>query len=579
MVNLIIDKMEVNVPEGTTILEAAKVIGIDIPTLCYLKDVNQTGNCRVCLVEVEGAQRLVTSCNTVVQEGMVINTHSEKVRKARRINVELLLSNHEVTCTSCVRSGSCELQRLSNALGIIDNIYEKKIVKKPWDHDFPLIRDNAKCISCLRCVQVCNNIQNVGVWDTVNSGGKTSIGVFGNKDIKESHCVLCGQCVAHCPVGALRVRDDTEILRDMLNDDSKFTVIQIAPAVRTAWAEDLGIKPEVATIERLVTALRRMGADYIFDTTFSADLTIMEEGKEFINLLKEDDESKFPLYTSCCPAWVSFIKSNFPGSVNKLSTAKSPQQMFGTIIKEDVAKNLCIDRENINVVSIMPCLAKKAEYELPTMKTNGDPDVDLVITTRELARMVRASFINPAKLKEGQFDIIQGTNVGQGTGAGVIFGATGGVMEAALRSVYAILTHENPDPSKFYDVRPVDGNTGWREASIDIGDKTVHIAIASGLANARKLVDAVEKGEKFYHFVEIMACPGGCVAGGGQPVSHDYEISLTRGSTLYTLDRNANLRFSHENPSILSLYERRPELSHMLHTDHTKWEIARNPFA
>ncbi|MBK5253050.1 MAG: (2Fe-2S)-binding protein [Peptostreptococcaceae bacterium] len=578
MVNLTINKEKVSVKEGTTILEAAKEIGIKIPTLCYLKNVNQTGSCRVCLVEVEGAQRLVTSCNTVVSEDMVINTRSEKVRKARRINVELLLSNHEVTCTSCVRSGNCELQTLSNTLGIIDNIYEKKIVKKPWDINFPLIRDNAKCISCLRCVQVCNNIQNVGVWDTVNSGGKTSVGVYGNKDINDSHCVLCGQCIVHCPVGALRVRDDTEIFRDMLHDESKVTIVQIAPAIRTAWGEDLGISSEVATVEKLITSLRRMGADYIFDTTFSADLTIMEEGMEFIHLLKEGDESKFPLYTSCCPAWVSFIKSNFPNSVKHLSTAKSPQQMFGTVIKEEVAKNMCIDRENINVVSIMPCLAKKAERELPTMKTNGDPDVDLVITTRELARMVKASFIDPAVLEEGQFDRIQGANVGDGTGAGVIFGATGGVMEASLRSVYAILTNEKPDPSKFYNVRPVDGNVGWREAKIDIGDKTLNIAIASGLANARKIVDAVEKGEKHYHFVEIMACPGGCVGGGGQPISHDFEISLFRGSTLYTLDKKADLRFSHENPSIISLYERRPDLVHELHTDHTKWDIPPNPF-
>ena len=573
MVTITIDKKTVQVPKGITILEAAKQNGIPIPTLCYLKDINEIGACRVCLVELEGKERLITACNNVVEEGMVIYTNSPKVRQARITNVRLILSQHDCNCPTCVRSGNCSLQKLANDLGIIRVPYEKQLFHSRWTKNFPLLRNYEKCIKCMRCIQICDKVQNMHVWDLANTGSRTTVDVTGNRILEESDCALCGQCITHCPVGALRERDDTPKVFRALADPDKITVVQIAPSVRAAWGEPFGLKREFATVKRLVTAMRRMGFDYIFDTNFTADLTIMEEGSEFLEKLKNKENEKFPLFTSCCPGWVRFMKSQYPDMVDQLSTAKSPQQMFGAVVKSYYAELLGVDPEKIFCVSVMPCLAKKHECTLPNMNDSGaGQDVDVVLTTREVDRMIRAEHIIPQELEEEEFD----TPLGVGTGAAVIFGATGGVMEAALRSAYYLVTGENPQPDAFREVR---GMNGWKEASFNLAGTELKVAVASGLGNTRKLMEALRKGEVSYHFVEIMACPGGCVGGGGQPVRDGEELAEIRSGILYGLDAANELRFSHENPSVLKCYEDYFEkpLSHrahqLLHTDHHAWKM------
>ena len=573
MVKLMINGQEVSVKNGTTIMDAAEKVGIHIPHLCYLKGINEIGACRVCVVEIKGMEKLVTACNTVCEDGMEIFTNSPRVRRYRRINVELILSDHNANCASCIKSGNCTLQQISNDLGIILTDYENIAEKPRWDINLPFIRDASKCVKCMRCVQVCEKIQDLGVWNLIGSGYRTSIGVRENNDISDIDCSLCGQCITHCPVGALRERDDRIALNDALEDPDKITVVQVAPAVRTAWGEQIGLKDKDATMGKLVCALKKIGFNYVFDTNYSADMTIMEEGSEFLSRLANRNRFTWPMYTSCCPGWVRFMKTQYPDMVDDLSTAKSPQQMFGALSKTYIAQKLGADPDKLYSVSIMPCTAKKYERSVKEVNDSGHgSDVDLVLTTRELDRFIRSDSIKPQDLIDMPFDDI----FGEGSGAAVIFGTTGGVMEAALRSAYFLVTGENPEPDAFKNVRGMDG---WKEATFDLAGTQLRVAVASGLGNARRLVEAVNKGEVAYDFVEIMACPGGCVGGGGQPFRDGEELAGERAKKLYGLDKHNDIRFSHENPAVKLTYSEYLDkpLSHraheLLHTDLKSWSL------
>lgn len=572
MVNLTIDNKAISIPAGTTIMEAAEANGIRIPRLCYLKEINEIGACRVCVVEMEGKEKLITSCNNIVEDGMVLYTNSPKVRMNRKNTVKLLLSQHDCQCAVCVRSGNCSLQQLANDLNIIDPPFHQELDRIPWNMNFPLIRDSAKCIKCMRCIQICDKVQSLNIWDLESTGSRTTVHVSKNRKIEEADCSLCGQCITHCPTGALRARDDTAKVWKAIDDPNKITVVQVAPAVRTAWGEALGLSREEATMGKITDSLRRLGFDYVFDTTFSADLTIMEEGSEFVKRLTSGELKDRPMFTSCCPGWVRFLKSQYPDMVSHLSTSKSPHQMFGAVTKTWFAEKLGVDPSSIYNISVMPCVAKKHEIDIPVMNDSGYRDVDVVLTTREVVRMIHAEHIDVGYLQDHPLDDPLGT----ASGAGVIFGATGGVMEAALRSAYYFVTGENADADAFADVRGMDG---WNESTFEIQGIPVRCAIVSGLGNTRRLIEAMRRKEVAYDFIEVMACPGGCSGGGGQPIHDGEELAAERADTLYHLDRNAKLRYSHENPSIHALYDEylgKPlsELAEkLLHTDHEAWQM------
>ena len=569
MVNLTIDGLKVCVPEGTTIMQAAASVGIEIPRLCYLKDINEISACKVCVVEVQGRNRVVTSCTTPVEEGLVVYTNSPKARRVRRSNVELILSQHDCLCATCVRSGNCSLQKLSNDLGIYDIPYERDIVDTPWDQNFPLIRDSKKCIKCMRCVQVCDKIQDLHVWDVQNTGSRTTVDVAGNITIDAANCSLCGQCITHCPVGALKERNDVPKIYEALADTSKVTVVQVAPAVRTAWAEAFNIPEELATEGRLVAALKRVRFDYVFDTSFAADVTIMEEASELLARMSNPNDHSWPMFTSCCPGWVSYVSYKYPYYIANLSTTKSPQQIFGAIAKSYFAEKKGLKPKEICSISIMPCVSKKREAELFSMRSSGTHDVDIVLTTRELIRLLRAEHINPAILEEQPFD----NPLGQSTGAGVIFGATGGVMEAALRTAHYAITGQEATAEAF---SPVRGEAGRRIAEFKIGDKTLRTCTVSGLGNAGRLIEDIKAGKVHFDFVEVMACPGGCVGGGGQPIHDGEERATMLGEKLYKLDDKRPLRQSHNNPDVQVLYNdylEKPlseKAEKLLHSNHLK---------
>lgn len=569
MVNLKIDGFDVSVPEGTTIMQAAAAAGIDIPRLCYLKGVNEISACKVCVVEIQGQNRVVTSCTTPVQEGLVVYTNSPKARSVRRTNVELILSQHDCLCATCVRSGNCSLQKLSNDLGIYDIPFERDVVDTPWNQDFPLIRDSKKCIKCMRCVQICDKIQDLHIWDVQNTGARTTVDVAGNISIEASNCSLCGQCITHCPVGALKERNDVPKIYEVLADPAKVTLVQVAPAVRTAWAEAFNLPEELATEGRMVAALKRVGFDYVFDTTFGADVTIMEEASELLERLRHHDAHKWPMFTSCCPGWVSYVTKKYPSFVANLSTTKSPQQIFGAIAKSFFAERKGLKPKEICSISIMPCVSKKREAALLSMRSSGAHDVDIVLTTRELIRLLRAEHINPATLPEEPFD----NPLGQSTGAGILFGATGGVMEAALRTAYHAVTGQEAPFDAFVSVR---GEEGRKVSEFTIGGVTLRTCTVSGLGNAGRLLDDLQAGKVHYDFVEVMACPGGCVGGGGQPIHDGQERAGMLGKKLYKLDEKRCLRQSHNNPDVITLYDSffgKPlseKAEKLLHSDHVK---------
>lgn len=624
MVAITLNGRAVEAPEGTSVLDAATAAGVTIPTLCYLKDLNCIGSCRVCLVDVEG-EGLAASCNTAVREGMRVRTDTPQVAAARRANLQAIMDDHRALCATCVRQDTCALRDLASTFNLTDAPGPLP-EPAPWDADFPLQRDSSKCIKCMRCVAICEKVQHCAVWDFTGVGPSTKIIVRDNLPIAEAGCALCGQCITHCPTGALTARDDVSLIMEAILDPAVETVVQVAPAVRTAWGEGLGLTREEATPGRLAAALHAVGFDRVFDTDFAADLTIMEEGNEFVKFLSSDVPR--PMFTSCCPGWVRFVKQHYPQFTAQLSSAKSPHQMMGAVVKNTLAAEADEAGRRLFVVSIMPCVAKKYECDVPELSTvvgathgagtdgathgagtvgetqgastddatrgagasdaglvpdapvapelaaEVAPDVDAVLTVREFGRLLRLVGVDCTALSEAPFD----NPLGLSTGAATIFGRTGGVMEAALRSAAFLITGENPDFSAC-DTTAATPETPWMSRELAIGDATVRIAVASGLENTSKLLDALESGEAAFDFVEIMACPGGCVGGGGQPIQFNSELAQARAGVLNRLDAADKLRYSHENPDIAKLYADwiGEPLSHTahewLHTDQESWQI------
>ncbi len=574
-IKLSIDNNTVEVDKGTSILQAARQIGVEIPTLCYMNlgDMNiehKPGGCRVCVVELKGRRNLAPACATECQEGMEVQTHNMRVLNARKTVMELILSDHPFECLICAKSGKCDLQSLAIKMGIREIPYQGEQSTYKEDTSPAILRDVDKCIMCRRCETMCNDVQTVGVLSAINRGFMSVVAPAFERNLDHSECTYCGQCVAVCPTAALTEVDHTnQVIRHLANP-SKTVIVQTAPAVRAALGEEFGLEPGTLVTGKLVASLRRLGFDYVFDTDFAADLTIMEEGAELLDRitrhLKGDREVKLPMLTSCCPGWVNFFEYHFPDMIDIPSTARSPQQMFGSIAKSYFAEKIRVPRENLVVVSIMPCVAKKYECTRAEFATNGNPDVDFALSTRELANLIKQANINFNNLPDEEYD----QPMGESTGASVIFGTTGGVIEAAVRSAYELQTGKTLKKVDFEQLR---GMEGIRSATVDFDGLELKIGIAHGLGNARKLLEDIKAGKSQFHAIEIMACPGGCIGGGGQPLHHgDSSILKARQKAIYQEDTGKSIRKSHENPSIIKLYEEylgKPlgeKSHHLLHT-------------
>ena len=579
MINLTIDGLNVTVPEGTTILEAARTAGIDIPTLCFLKDINEAGDCRMCIVEVEGRRGFATSCIQKVEEGMVVKTNSKDVSEAREVVLDLILSNHHKDCLTCVRNGNCELQKLAQRYNKQDILYSGELCEHEIDCGSPsIVRDFNKCVLCRRCVATCKNVQKIGAIDVANRGFNSCVSTVDNLSLNDVNCTNCGQCIMSCPTGALREKDNTKDVWNLIKDEDKYVVVQTAPAVRAALGEEFGLPIGTNVTGKMVTALRRLGFDKVFDTNTGADFTIMEEANELLERLANG--GTLPMITSCSPGWVKYIEMNYPDQLAHVSSCKSPHQMFGALIKSYYAEKIGVAPEKISVVSVMPCIAKKFESNREQMNVNGIKDVDYVITTRELARMIKQAGLDFVNLDDSNFD----DPMGEATGAAAIFGTTGGVMEAALRTAYEKITGETLKDVNFEAVR---GEEGIKRATVKIGDKEVKAVVAHGLGNAQIVMDEIRSGTADYQFVEIMACPGGCIMGGGQPIRSSKEratidIRKLRADCLYSIDEKSTIRKSHENPVVLKMYEdylgevgghRAHELLHTSYVERKKYNL------
>ena len=552
LVNLTIDNQKITVEKGTTILEAAKQAGIDIPTLCFLKEINEVGDCRMCIVEVEGRRGFATSCIQTVEEGMVVHTHTPNVLEARHVILDLIISNHAKDCLTCTRSGNCELQALATKFNVLNVEFPGEMTKHKVDDLSPsIVRDFNKCILCRRCVAACKNVQKIGAIDCINRGFESCISTVGDHSLNDVNCTFCGQCIEACPTGALHEKETINDVWVKLKDPDAYVIVQTAPAVRVALGEEFGMPIGTNVKGKMITALKRLGFDKVFDTNTGADFTIMEEATEFVERFKNNDN--LPMITSCSPGWVKFIEMNYPELLPHLSSCKSPHQMFGAICKTYFAKKQGIDPKKIYMVSVMPCIAKKFESKRLEMENDGLRDVDNVITTRELARMIKQANIEFEKLEDSQFD----DPMGEATGAGAIFGTTGGVMEAALRTAQDILSGKDLEKINFEQVR---GGEGIKRATVNVAGKDLNVVAASGLANARKILDEIKEGKANYQFVEIMACPGGCIMGGGQPIKSskiraEVDIRKLRADALYTIDEKSVIRKSHENPALKTIYK------------------------
>lgn len=569
MINLTIDGKNIEVPEGTTILQAATKLGIDIPTLCYLKEINEIGDCRMCLVEVEGKRGFATSCIQKAEDGMVVHTKTPEVLEARKTMLDLILSNHHQDCENCVRNENCELQDLINKFNKEKSVYEG--IKNTYEIDDKspsIVRDPNKCILCRRCVSMCNKVQKIGAIGVTERGFKSCVSTVGHNSLNDVNCTFCGQCIEVCPTGSLAEKDSTQIVWDKIKDKDIYVVVQTAPSIRVALGEEFGMPIGTNVEGKMVNALKQMGFDKVFDTNTGADFTIVEEGTEFIKRLYNNDN--LPMITSCCPSWVKYIEMNYPENISHLSSCKSPHEMFGALLKTYYAKKEGIDPSKMFVVSVMPCIAKKYERQRDEMKQY----VDAVITTRELARMIKQAKIDFINLEDAKFD----NPMGEATGAAAIFGVTGGVMEAALRSVSEIVTGKPLDKIAFKQVR---GENGIKRAEIEIGDKKVKVAVAHGLANAQTIMEEIKSGKADYQFVEIMACPGGCITGGGQPIKsakiqEEIDVHKKRAEAMYSIDEKSVIRKSHENPVLIQIYNEflgKPngELAHkLLHTHYSE---------